>query len=492
MFKATVAFISGGIIGKLLAVPRELLMASLFGTSMIASAYRIAESALLIPVNFFISDMLNAVFIPLFQRYSGEDKNRAQRLFLALLAIFMIIAVMLTVTLLWKAPSWVHTLAPGFDAESGNLAILFVRVLALGTIFYILSVLFSYRELVDGGYKLTSTRAGIQSLGLIAGTLTAFWTGRSVFLAWGFVGAYFLQSLWGGLLLFRRKLLFLPSGGIFCESRLMVNDSWRILKPLLALPLLMQGGFVVERAIASLIGVRVVASVDYAKFITETGMALLAIPLGLAGLSAWSGLDPDALKERLQKIVPFILIVTVPFSSFLLFHNHLLVKVLYARGAFDAESTTITASVLAGLAAGFWAQVAGYVLIKALNSQLRNREVVLFVAAALSANILVIVSLFKVLGPLALGLGASVNGVILLFLTTRVFSLSKKIIPVIVWLGAGAVPYSFVAFRIAGDTKIAMAAALLLFCIYWGLFIFAIPLLRSSFFQVLARFIKKP
>jgi putative peptidoglycan lipid II flippase len=272
----------------------------------------------------------------------------------------------------------------------------------------------------------------------------------------------------------------------------MVNDSWRILKPLLALPLLMQGGFVVERAIASLIGVRVVASVDYAKFITETGMALLAIPLGLAGLSAWSGLDPDALKERLQKIVPFILIVTVPFSSFLLFHNRLLVKVLYARGAFDAESTTITASVLAGLAAGFWAQVAGYVLIKALNSQLRNREVVLFVAAALSANILVIVSLFKVLGPLALGLGASVNGVILLFLTTRVFSLSKKIIPVIAWLGAGAVPYSFVAFRIAGDTKIAMAAALLLFCIYWGLFIFAIPLLRSSFFQVLARFIKKP
>ena len=492
MFKATMAFISGGLIGKLLAIPRELLMASFFGTSVVAGAYRIAQTALLIPVNFFISDSLNVAFIPLFQRYSKDDKNRAQRLFLALLGILSIISVLITIALFAGAPWWVQTLAPGFDPASKSLTVLFVQVLAVGAIFYVISALFSLREMVDGGYKLFSLRASIQSLGLIAGTLAAFWTGHPVFLAWGFAGAYIIHSSWGSILLFKRGLLFLPPGGFLRDGRLLLRDFWNIMKPLLALPLLLQGGIAVERAIASLMGVNVVASVDYAKFITETGMVLLATPMGLAGLSVWSGLDPDALKDRLQKMVPVILIVTVPVSAFLLFHNRQLVRILYGRGAFDDQSITLTASVLAGLALGFWAQVAGYVLIKALNAQLRNREVVYFVVTALVLNIAIIVSLFKVLGPLVLGLGASVYGITIFILTTRALAVSKAIIPVTAWLGIGTALYALPAVWVSGDGWIALAAALLVFIVFWGLFIFAVPLLRASFSQLLARLTRRP
>lgn len=492
MFKATVAFISGGLLGKLLGVFRELLLAALFGTTVITGAYRLSQTALLIPIQFLIADTLNAGFIPLFNRYAKNATDQSQKLFWILLVILCAFSLLITAGLFLGASVWVRVLAPGFDTGARNITVLFLQVLAIGAPFFIIGALFSYREMVAGGYKLTSLRASMQSVGLIVGTLLAFWTKRPVFLAWGFTGAYIVYAFWGWILLSKKGLLSIPPGGIFHEVRPLLSDFWEIMKPLLILPLILQGSIAIERVVASLMGVGVVASLDYAKFITETGMVLLAAPLGLAGLSAWSAVSHEDLKDKLYKIVPVILVVTAPISAFLLSHSRLIVQVLYARGAFDAESVALTARILFGLAFGFWAMVAGYVLIKALNAQFRNREVVIYMTVALGLNTVINVVFYRILGPFVLGLGASAYGIALFVLTIRALGITKAILPVMMWLGIGTGLYSLLAIWSVGDGWKGLSVSLVIFSAFWVLFIMTVPILKASVSPLLNRITGRP
>jgi putative peptidoglycan lipid II flippase len=480
VFKAAFTLFSGGLIGKLFGVMRELLLAALFGTTSVVGAFRISQTATLIPVNFFTTDSLNAGFIPLYSRYVRQDLVKAQTLFLSLAGVLTFLSVVIMGFLFGSAAWWVGILAPGFDKKAVHMAAGFIKVMALGVPVYVIGMLLSYLEMANGGYRLASLRASIQSIGLIMGTLAAFWLKQVVFLAWGFTAAYVVFVIWGGFLLIKQGILSWPEAWVKSEVRLVMKDFWHLLRPLLLLPFMLQGNIAVEKAVASLIGVSVVASLDYAKFIIETGIILLAVPLGLAGLSTMSGIAPSVVQERLHKIIPLILVVTVPVSVFIATHSQLVTQLIYQRGAFDTESVILTQKILLGLAVGFWAQTAGYFLIKVLNAQFRNREVVIFMALALSSNAIFNLALFKLLGPLSLGLGASLYGLVLFTLTVWSLRISDAVFPLILWLGLGIglyVPISMWQIR-EGWTGFVIAA--MIFVLFWVTYIWLIPSLRAS------------
>lgn len=480
MFKAAGALFSGGLLGKLLGVGRELLLAALFGTTAPVGAYRIAQTATLIPINFFTSDSLNAGFIPLYTRYKKEDPTKANILFWMLQAILTILSVFITIFLFWGAPRWISILAPGLDYRSAQMAVDFVRILALGVPFYILSSLFSYLEMGNGGYKLASLRASVQSFGLIAGTLAAFWFEQPAFLSWGFTGAYILFSLWGGALLARKGLLSWPCKWLWPDVRLVSETFWQTIRPLILLPFMLQGNIAIERAVASLMGISVVASLDYAKFITETGTLLLAVPLGLAGLSALSNLNSQGVSRYLERILPILLMVTLPISAFLAVHSEIVIQLIYGRGAFNTLSVNLTKNILLGLAIGFWAQIVGYVLIKVLNAQLRNSEAVKYMGVALGANALINIFLYRIAGPFTLGLGTSIYGFVLFILTLKALKLTRVTLPYIVWLGLGAILYTPVGLYFAIDGWIGLGVATFVFVIFWSVYVLIVPKLRES------------
>jgi len=478
VLKAAGALISGGILGKLFGVGRELLLAALFGTTAPVGAYRIAQTATLIPVNFFTSDSLNAGFIPLYTRYIKEDRSKAQLLFWELVIVLMVLTFLITGFLFISSRLWVSILAPGFDFHSIDMAVNFLNVMALGVPFYVLGALFSYLEMGNGGYKLPALRASVQNLGLIMGTLLAFWLKEPVFLAWGFTGAYIIFSFWGAIMLSRRGYLSFPTKWSWYEAKSLLNNFWQIIRPLILLPFMLQGNIAIERAVASLMGIGVVAALDYAKLLSDTGVALLAVPLGLAGLSSLSGLTPEKVVEQLEKIIPILLIFTVPFSGFIAIHSEQVVQLLYARGAFDFESVNLTKKILFGLALGLWAQVAGYMLMKALNAQFRNREVVKFMGIALGLNACTNLLLYRLLGPFTLGLGASIYGLMLFILTIKALNLVNVLVPHMFWLGLGTVFYIPIAKLFHVNGWIGMGVDGLIFVMFWSVYILAVPKLR--------------
>jgi len=476
--------LSGNILGKIVGFLREIIIAALYGVSAPVGALRVAQTATLIPVNFFTSDSLNAGFIPLYIRYKAENFHKAQSLFWVLKFIFIVISLFLSFMLFYFARVWVHAIAPGFENSELELGVMFVKVMAIGIPFYIISTLYSYLAIANQSYFLASIRPTIQSFGMIVGVSVAFYTKNIVFFAWGFTLSYIIFFLLGIYNLQKKSLLSFS----FEHTKEILMEFWKIIRPLLLLPLMLQTNIAIEKIVASYMGVGVVASVEYAKFITETGIVLLAMPLGLVGLSTLSSLTEKEVKNKLEQIIPLVLLVTIPASLFLIVYSDTIITLLFKRGAFSQDAVFLTQSVLLGLSIGFWAQVASYVMIKALNAQHRNKEVVIYMAIALVANALFNIIFYKVFGPVTIGIGASIYGIVLFVFTSNAFKISKKIFITMIWLISGSIVYYIIQKTVSFDTNwISLLISIFIFILYWMLLILSIPNLRSEIMPLIGR-----
>jgi putative peptidoglycan lipid II flippase len=480
VLKASLKLFWGSLAGKLVGALREVLLAALFGTSGVVAALRAAQSATLIPVNFFTADSLSAGFLPLYSRYHQIDPRRAGALFWWVAGLLLLASLVVLGILLLGVSSWISLLVPGFGRDEREQTIQFVRIMGLGVPFYIAGGLFSYLEMGHGSYGLASARATLQSAGMIVGTLAAYVLQAPSLLAWGFTAAYLVFALWGGIRVVRRGWAPRPQGLTRVEMRDIGAEFWGVVKPLLLLPLLLQGNIAAERAVASLLGVDVSAALDYAKFITDTGVLLLAVPLGLAGLSAISRMSASETTELLARVIPPLLLATIPVSVALAMHGQLVVSIIYQRGNFGEASTTLTKTILWGFAIGFWAQVVSYVLMKALSAQLRNREVFRFMAIALVCNAAVNFGLYRWLGPVVLGLGGCVYGAVLLALSARALGVQYLVASRLIWLAVGSAAYGPMTLLIPSRGWAGVVSAGALFAVYWIAYVALVPALRQD------------
>jgi putative peptidoglycan lipid II flippase len=470
---------AGGVVGKALGFGRELALAAAFGTGPAAAAFRAAQTATLIPTHYFSADALSGGFIPLLARYIREDAPRARSLFWSVTALANAIGVALAIALFFAAKFWAALVVPGFAQEHRALTAGMLRAMAVGVPFYVMASLASYVEMARGRYLIGSIRAAVQNLGLILGILAAVLSGNPLLLGWGFTAYSVLFAAVGIVTVARSELFALPDAWDWNQARSVVREFGRLVRPLLLLPLVQQGALAIERIVASLIDTQVVASLDYAKTISETGLALIAVPLGMAGLAELGRLRADAARAKLDRVLPALLLATVPCSLFLALHAAQVVRVLFARGQFDEESVAVTALVLTGLAVGFWAQVSGYVLAKALTAQGMNRRVAALVALASATQIVVNLCGFRILGALSLGLAVSASGLVLLVLAARSLRLGATLLRVLAPLALAAAAYIPIGIALRGHDGAALGVSAAACLAFWMIVVSAAPRLRA-------------
>ena len=132
---------------------------------------------------------------------------------------------------------------------------------------------------------MLAARASLQSLGLIVGAIVAFVLQAPAYLAAGFFFAYLYLTIVGARFV-RLQGLRLSLGKAFTKESLhALNIIWKVFRILIWIPIALQVNFVVERQVASVVDVHAMAALDYARFINETLIILIAMPFGLAGLS---------------------------------------------------------------------------------------------------------------------------------------------------------------------------------------------------------------
>lgn len=408
-----VQLLSWGLLGKVVALGREVLFAAAYGAGPTASAFRVAQTATFVPVNLLTSDLLSAAFLPRYTALHAEDPRAARRVLWSYLLVLGSGSLVLAAVLHAAAPALTAAVAPGLSASTSGTAADLLAGLAWCCPLIVVSALLGYALVADGSYGLLAARPLLQSGGLVLGTAAAVVTGHVQWLATGFTAA------WAGYLLLcvhgvhRRRLLHGPTGLTAALVAACSREAGRVVRPLLALPLLLQATIVLERVLSSLVSDSTVAAVDYAKVVTESVIGLVAVPLGVLGLAELPRRSAAEQREVVDRVTRQVLLLLVPASAVLVAAAPLVVEVLYGRGQLDGEGRRQITLVLLGLAAGLWAQVLGYVLVKALTAQGRTREVLACMAPALAAQAAVQALALTALGPVALGLGPSAYGLVL-------------------------------------------------------------------------------
>jgi len=409
----TAILISGALASKVLGFGREILMAHILGASLVADGFRGAITAVMLPLAFLQNESVPAIMIPM-HRDALKTAEAPQRL--AALAVALTgIALLLMLTIQALGVWWVNIFVGGFTPAGRSLTLDFVRIMALGMPGSVMLNVLAAGEIALGRTRLTNIRASILNIAVLMGIALLALSGDVDTLAWSFAAAFNLLGVWGLYTLWRE--------GVISFKGLTLSSVWaagreflRRLRPLLALPVAEQGNVWVERLLASRLTTGAVASLDYARTLTESALLLISQPVGLAVLSSHPPKDPAS---QVESIARPILALAVPASMFLVMFAPDIVRLVFFRGAFNEHALMLTSQALRGIAMGLWAATLGWILIRILNGAGRNFAAAVIIVTAYTVNIAVNL-LTSYLpgahdsGTLLLGLGETARGIVLL------------------------------------------------------------------------------
>jgi Uncharacterized membrane protein, putative virulence factor len=486
VIKIFLQLLLGGLAGKVLGLAREVLLAALYGAGRVVAANRVALTATLVPVNFFTADALSAGFLPQYVRYRQEQPAMAVVLYRAVRTLLAVFSVLLTVGLLWGRHRWVGLLAPGLDPQTTRTAADMLGIAALAVPAYVQFGLYTLVGLAHDDVRLINIRPSVQSLGLIVATVAAYLSGNVLLLAWGFTVAYLLLCAWGGYWIRRRGYLSRPERSEAGQSvgeayRAALTEFWRRLRSLLLVPVILQGAIAVERAVGSLLGVEVVAATEYARFVVDSCMALLAAPLGLAGLASFARMASEEVVGGLRRLLPPVFFVAVPLSLILSLNSTGIVTLLYARGVFDQRAVEVSATLLCGFSLGIWAQVIGYTLVKVLNARAANLRVALVNMVSFAAAAVVNLLLFRQWGPATIGVAASIGGLLMFLISARLLGVLGFSCRLIMLLLPGAALAAVPGYLLAGPGVLRLLASTLSILLIWLGYAALLPGPRRTF-----------
>ena len=400
----------GALVGKVLGFAREIEMARLLGASYIADSFRASITATILPIAVLQGDIVPSVLIPMHREWSSD--GRAPLRFTLLTIILGLVSLPITLAVFMLTDQWVGILVAGFAPEAHALTVRFVRVMTLSMPASVIMSCLSCIEISVGRARITTIRASVQNVAIMGGIALMALTGDVLLIGWAFTLSTLATTLYGGIMLLRERELTLR-GASLSEAGQVVMIFARRVRMLLVTPFAEQGNTLFERMLVSRIGVGAVASMEYARTLTETALFLISQPIGFVVL-AQAGGDREDTRSRVEALLRPLLAVSLPAALFIIVFAADIVTVVLRRGAFQDHAVELTSSALCGLASGLWAAMIGSVLIRMLNARHRNRTAALILLIGAAGQALVNLLAVPRLGVLGAGLGDSTRGLVML------------------------------------------------------------------------------
>ena len=403
---------------RVLGFAREAMIAAVLGIGPVADVFYTCFRFPNLFRRLFAEGAFNIAFVPLFAKeLEAGGEEAANRFGQDVFAVLSTWLMAFTILALLIMPFLVSTVvAPGFtdNPEKFDLAVVMTRIMfpylfCMSLVAMFSGILNSLRR-----YFLAAIVPVLLNIVLIivlAGLTILDITGRDagVALAWGVFVSGVVQL--GFLYLGVRK-----EGLSFRFSSPKLSAPVRRLLVLMG-PGLLTGGVL---QINLLIGTIIATAQDGANALLNFADRINQLPLGVIGIAVGVVLLPElsrALKagdhqqvEHLQnRSLEFVLALTLPAAiGFILLPDDI-VRLLYERGAFDEYATQQTALALTAFALGLPAYVMTKVFQPAFFSREDMRTPFWFSVIMVLANIILSLTLFPILGHVAIALSTAVS-----------------------------------------------------------------------------------
>lgn len=334
--------VSGVIfLAKLLGFVREIIFASIFGTSIVTDIFQTIFS---LPNLLFsgIGTALSSINIPNLTYYiSNCSKEERDRYISRLYAQITLWGTIITILGIIIAPTLARLLAPGIEGGAAQIAALLTRIM-LPTFLFVSLTFVTTGILQVHGHFLRAAAISIPFNILIILALV-FKGADIVFISYMTTLGWLLQLLFQLPVLMREK--YKISLLDFRE-----NHTVRMVKQLMPVLLgnsLLQICLIIDRTLGTHLDEGTAAALGFSSnlFVTVTGVFIIAMSsVVFPRLSRYS-LDKNFARIRvmLKNIFKILLFILLPYIIIVIYYNHDLIALIYERGAFTSKSTLMTA-----------------------------------------------------------------------------------------------------------------------------------------------------
>ena len=413
------------LISKVTGFLRDVVLAQSFGASHVTDAYL---TALNIPVVLFdgISAALGTTFIPMFfkikESKGQEEVNKFTSNILNIITILSL--VIITIGIIFT-PYIVKIFAMGFKGEVFNLAVAYSRILIFAMIFIAVNGLISSYLLASGDSYISGLVTIPFNILVIVAILIGTVTNSYVMVA-GTLIAYI------GQLLFQLPRL-MKTG---YKHSLKINLKDENIKSILYLVVpvffgsyINQINAVVNRTLASTLESGSITALNYANKLNMFIVGTIAIALSTIMYPILSKLVSEnkikEFKHNLSRTINMIIMLMVPMTIMLMIFSTSIVKVLFEDGSFNARDTYLTSSALFYYSVGTCAYGLKDILSKSFYSLQDTKTPVRNAIISVIINILLSITLVKVIGIGGLALASSISAIITTILLA--ISLRRKV-----------------------------------------------------------------
>jgi len=352
-FKTNKIFTAAGIlaisslISHVLGLAREYLLADTFGAGLELDVYLAAFRIPDLVYNVLIAGGILVAFLPLFSEYFSRNEKEAWQFTSNCLNIFLFFLIILCSILFLFSPSLVKLIAPGFNSQQINSAIILTRLMFLSPIFFGLSSIFSGILQYFDRFLIYSLCPILYNLGIIFGILflTPFLGVLGVAIG-VVIGAFFHFTVQ------------IPSAiGCGFSYKLFFNfKDWRIKK---VFTLMIPRTFAMAANQINLIVITAIASTLTPGSISIFNFAnnIQSLPIGIIGISFATAAFPalsksfaqnqkDKFRENFSLVFRQILYFVISISILIFIFRDQIVEIILRHGQFSLTSAKLTSASL--------------------------------------------------------------------------------------------------------------------------------------------------
>lgn len=397
---------------------RDVVVAWYFGAGMYSDAFFVAFRIPNLLRRLFAEGSLSIAFIPIFTEYL-ETRGRAEAFDLArsALKVLAIILVVVSIVGIVMSPMIVRVIAPGFSSDPEKFEItVFLTQLVFPYVFFICLVALCMGILnVLGHFAAPALAPVFLNIAMIASVvyLSPFFDEAITALGVGVLIGGFLQLLLQLPFLIRNGVYFWRKSTFFHPG---LKRIVLLMGPAVFGAAVYQINILVGTLLASLLPEGSVSYLYYADRLVQFPLGIFAIATATAVLPSLSRQaavkNYTALKETFGHALNLVFFITIPAMVGLIVLREPIVALLFRRGAFDFETTRLTADALLYYSIGLWAFSAVRIAVSTFYAIQDTKTPVKMAIVSITANIVLAVVLMKPFLHGGLALATSISSII--------------------------------------------------------------------------------
>lgn len=340
--RAGLIVLAFAVAGKVVGLVREMVVAATYGTSQVVDIY-LAAIAIPAVIATVLSQALPNAFVPLFvgtQKLQRQGRRHAGLLCGAMILLSLAV---------WFAASPLAALTSGgFSLPLQWEVTVILQIASLSIGLATIEAIGRSRLLAKKRFLQSGASGLWPSLAMIV-ALILHPEGGSRTLIWGLVTGGGVAALWNFLPLSRRPVV--PTGENeqhAAKTSPSTGGGW--IYAVIGVSATGALYILIDRYFGSFLAEGSIAALQYANLIASQSVAICGLALGTAVLpflsEAFHRADSRVVGQIVDRAVRWALLGSIPAAVWLVFFGDEIVTVLFERGAFDADSRSLTGSIL--------------------------------------------------------------------------------------------------------------------------------------------------